>query len=76
MYLSLPVPVKKKDCAILSIEDCIEEFTQEEELDPSERWLCTKCKSHTRSTKKIDLWKTPNILIIHLKRSTLPWLVF
>lgn len=31
-------------------------------------WFCPKCKKLRESTKKIDLWKLPNILIIHLKR--------
>ena len=26
------------------------------------------CKEHRQATKKFDLWKLPNILIIHLKR--------
>ncbi|EAR96715.2 ubiquitin carboxy-terminal hydrolase (macronuclear) [Tetrahymena thermophila SB210] len=70
MYLSVPIPQQDKNQSkgIISIEDCIEEFTKEEKLDKSEWWLCTSCKKRTPSTKKIDLWKTPNILIIHLKR--------
>ncbi|KAL4432979.1 hypothetical protein ABPG74_005352 [Tetrahymena malaccensis] len=70
MYLSVPIPQQDKNQSkgLISIEDCIEEFTKEEKLDKSEWWLCTQCKKRTPSTKKIDLWKTPNILIIHLKR--------
>ncbi|KAL4476620.1 hypothetical protein ABPG72_000779 [Tetrahymena utriculariae] len=70
MYLSVPIPQQDKNSSkgLISIEDCIEEFTKEENLDKSEWWLCTSCKKRTPTTKKIDLWKTPNILIIHLKR--------
>ena len=29
---------------------------------------CSKCKAPKDSSKKIDIWTLPNILIIHLKR--------
>lgn len=29
---------------------------------------CPTCKKHQRATKKFDIWKLPQILIIHLKR--------
>merc|ERR1712062_686890 len=35
------------------------------EMDP---WYCRKCKKHQLATKKFDLWKLPDVLIIHLKR--------
>jgi ubiquitin C-terminal hydrolase len=31
---------------------------------------CSKCKEHKEATKKLDLWKLPKILVIHLKRFT------
>lgn len=70
MYLSVPIAEEalKSGHSLVSVYDCIDEFTREEELDESEQWKCTKCKRRTRSTKKIDLWKMPNVLIVHLKR--------
>lgn len=29
---------------------------------------CPSCKQHQLATKKLDLWKLPETLIIHLKR--------
>lgn len=32
------------------------------------KWKCPNCKQYRDATKKIDIWKLPNLLIIHLKR--------
>lgn len=29
---------------------------------------CPKCKEHRQASKKLDLWRLPEILVIHLKR--------
>lgn len=29
---------------------------------------CPRCKEHRQATKKLDLWKLPDILVVHLKR--------
>jgi ubiquitin C-terminal hydrolase len=29
---------------------------------------CPKCKEHRQASKKLDLWKLPEILVVHLKR--------
>ena len=34
-------------------------------LDP---WYCSGCKKHQQATKKFDLWRLPQILVVHLKR--------
>lgn len=31
-------------------------------------WYCCKCKNHVTPIKKLDLWSTPDMLILHLKR--------
>ncbi len=41
---------------------------QKERLDSAEAWYCPKCKEHVQATKKLDLWSTPEVLILHLKR--------
>ncbi|KAF1589965.1 UNVERIFIED_CONTAM: Ubiquitin carboxyl-terminal hydrolase 32, partial [Eudyptes pachyrhynchus] len=47
---------------------CLRAFTSEEELGENEMYYCSKCKTHCLATKKLDLWRLPPILIIHLKR--------
>lgn len=29
---------------------------------------CPKCKEHRQASKKLDLWRLPEILVVHLKR--------
>jgi len=49
---------------------CIDAFNREETLRESEAWYCSKCKKHMCATKKFDLWRVPDVLVIHLKRLT------
>ncbi|XP_058000444.1 ubiquitin carboxyl-terminal hydrolase 8-like isoform X2 [Hevea brasiliensis] len=31
-------------------------------------WFCPSCKKHHQASKQLDLWRLPEILVIHLKR--------
>lgn len=52
----------------ITLDDCLNEFGKEEILSEADTWYCPRCKEHQRATKKFELWKTPDILIMHLKR--------
>ena len=52
----------------LDLSDCLQAFAKEETLRKSEAWYCSACRDHMEATKKLDVFKLPNILIIHLKR--------
>ncbi|TIB82659.1 UCH-domain-containing protein [Wallemia mellicola] len=52
----------------ITIEDCLDEFTKEEKLGEEDLWYCSKCQKHQQATKKFDLWKVPDVLVVHLKR--------
>ncbi|PBP27076.1 ubiquitin carboxyl-terminal hydrolase [Diplocarpon rosae] len=52
----------------ISLDDCLNEFGKEEILSEADTWYCPRCKEHRRASKKFELWKTPDILIMHLKR--------
>ncbi|XP_067866457.1 ubiquitin carboxyl-terminal hydrolase 32 isoform X2 [Heterodontus francisci] len=52
----------------INLDSCLRAFTSEEELGEDELYYCSKCKTHRLATKKLDLWRLPPILIIHLKR--------
>ncbi|OQS05088.1 ubiquitin-specific protease [Thraustotheca clavata] len=56
---------KAKVEAPLSIASCLEEFTAKEPMDEA---YCGRCKTLSPSTKKMDLWRLPPLLIIQLKR--------
>ncbi|KAI9792202.1 MAG: CSN-associated deubiquitinating enzyme Ubp12 [Peltula sp. TS41687] len=52
----------------LSLDDCLDEFGKEEILSESDAWNCPRCKEFRRASKKLELWKAPDILVVHLKR--------
>lgn len=52
----------------IHLEDCLDEFAKNEVLSEEDPWYCPRCKVHRRATKKFELWKCPDILVIHLKR--------
>lgn len=62
-YISLPIPEKAN-----TIYECLESYSHKELLDTQNQWKCDGCKENTNAEKKIELWKTPEILIITLKR--------
>ena len=68
---SLQKAVKKHNAMLkktLTLDHCLENFTQPERLDEDNKWYCSKCKDHVRAEKTMTLWRLPNILVIHLKR--------
>ncbi|XP_021892633.1 ubiquitin carboxyl-terminal hydrolase 8 isoform X1 [Carica papaya] len=52
----------------VSLYKCLEAFLTEEPLGPDDMWYCPGCKTHRQAVKKLDLWRLPEILVIHLKR--------
>lgn len=51
-----------------SLDDCLDEFGKAEILSENDAWYCPRCKEHRRASKKFELWKSPDILVIHFKR--------
>ena len=52
----------------ITLDECLDEFERAEVLSEQDMWYCPRCKEHRRASKKFDLWKTPDILVAHLKR--------
>lgn len=52
----------------ITLDECLDEFNKEEVLSENDAWYCPRCKEHRRASKKFELWKTPDILVMHLKR--------
>ncbi|XP_010542043.1 PREDICTED: ubiquitin carboxyl-terminal hydrolase 9-like isoform X2 [Tarenaya hassleriana] len=61
---------KKTRQEAISLFSCLEAFLAEEPLGPDDMWYCPHCKEHRQASKKLDLWKLPDILVFHLKRFT------
>lgn len=57
-----------KDKKAATLDSCLKLFTKKETLSDDDRWFCPNCKQLQRATKKIDLWRLPQVLIIQLKR--------
>lgn len=52
----------------VTLDQCFDAFTRPERLDQHNKWYCSNCKEHVQAMKTMELWRLPNILIIHLKR--------
>ncbi|XP_041347481.1 ubiquitin carboxyl-terminal hydrolase 19-like [Gigantopelta aegis] len=52
----------------ITLEQCLELFTEPEVLSPDEAWYCPRCKKHQEATKQMSIWRVPHTLIIQLKR--------
>lgn len=52
----------------IDLDSCLRAFTKEEELGEDEKYYCCKCKQHQLASKKLQIWRLPPILIVHLKR--------
>ena len=67
---NLPKPTEKEEGkeGVLQLYDCLEEFKKSEQLDEDNKWYCSKCKEHVQATKSLEIYKTPPVLIISLKR--------
>ncbi|PKI83803.1 ubiquitinyl hydrolase 1 [Malassezia vespertilionis] len=52
----------------LALDDCLAEFIKPEQLGQDDLWYCPHCKAFREAMKKFDLWKVPDILVVHLKR--------
>ena len=50
------------------LEDCLAMTMAEEVLGDSEQWYCPDCKEHKNASKKLELWRLPDVLVLHLKR--------
>jgi ubiquitin carboxyl-terminal hydrolase 4/11/15 len=52
----------------LSINDCLMYSGQPEQLDAENTIYCKVCKEHVQAYKKMEVYKLPKVLIMHLKR--------
>jgi ubiquitin carboxyl-terminal hydrolase 4/11/15 len=52
----------------ITLDECLNEFAKSETLSEQNAWLCPRCKERRRAEKKFELWKCPDILVMHLKR--------
>uniref|UniRef100_A0A452Y8C0 USP domain-containing protein n=1 Tax=Aegilops tauschii subsp. strangulata TaxID=200361 RepID=A0A452Y8C0_AEGTS len=59
---------KKTRQEAVNLFSCLDAFLKDEPLGPDDMWYCPCCKEHRQASKKLDLWRLPEILVVHLKR--------
>ena len=51
-----------------TLNNCLEAFSTPEILDGINQYYCAHCKEHRDVIKSIQLYKLPDILVLHFKR--------
>ena len=49
----------------ITLEECLDSFAKEEKIPEV---YCSKCQEHRTQTKRMSIWRTPPLVMIHLKR--------
>ena len=52
----------------MPLSQCLDAFGREETLSEADMWICPRCKAPRRAISKIEPWKLPDILVVHVKR--------
>mmetsp|Transcript_28147 Transcript_28147/g.77717 ORF Transcript_28147/g.77717 Transcript_28147/m.77717 type:complete len:672 (+) Transcript_28147:247-2262(+) len=74
MYLSLPVPDPGPSATQVTLAQCLDAFTESEELAQEDWVRCEKTQQPERSCKRLEIWSLPECLVVHLKRFGSAWL--
>eukprot|EP00697_Spironema_sp_BW2_P015488 gnl/Spiro4/6355_TR3277_c0_g1_i1.p1 gnl/Spiro4/6355_TR3277_c0_g1~~gnl/Spiro4/6355_TR3277_c0_g1_i1.p1 ORF type:complete len:734 (-),score=208.25 gnl/Spiro4/6355_TR3277_c0_g1_i1:122-2095(-) len=61
-------PVANETDRQVTLEQCLELFMTEDILSKDDAWYCSACSEFREASKKFDLWRLPEILVVHLKR--------
>jgi len=56
------------DLSTCSLDDCLREFCKDEILDGENMPECSKCRERRESIKRLQVFKFPRVLVLHLKR--------
>ena len=59
---------KSSDGDRVTLDNCFKLFSTPDTLDEQNQWYCPHCKDFVCADKKLDIWNTPELLIIQLKR--------
>lgn len=60
-FLLIEEPRGRDSVTLFVALDCLRSFTDLEELDDSELYMCHKCKKKQKSTKKFWMQKLPKV---------------
>jgi ubiquitin C-terminal hydrolase len=69
LQVSIPmIDPNKEIIKQFTIEDCLDHMIKEEQFDENNLYDCGLCGLKNRAFTSRQLWRTPKILIIHIKR--------
>jgi ubiquitin carboxyl-terminal hydrolase 3 len=68
LALSVPIKTKQDMVKTFDIYECIDHMVSEEQLDADNKMNCEMCGLRNRGHSQCLLWKTPKILVLHIKR--------
>eukprot|EP00911_Craspedida_sp_UC1_P002439 UC1_evm1s1817 len=60
--------LKQSAQKVLTLEDCLSHFSKSEELEGDDKAYCSTCKEFQEATKRIEIWRRPDTLMVHLRR--------
>ena len=63
-FLTLAIDINNNN----DLYDCLDQLCYEQQLDDANKLTCGFCGLSNRAHKKTLLWKTPKVLVIHIKR--------
>ena len=66
--LQLSIPTTSNMQQQFTLDECMEHYISPEILDKDNMMKCNFCFQKNQSKKHTKIWKTPKILIIHIKR--------
>jgi len=68
IFITLQLSIPKSNNDIFSIYDCLDHLIKYQKVDKNNLLLCNLCGFKNRNSYNSLLWKTPEILIIQIKR--------
>uniref|UniRef100_A0A3Q2PZA6 ubiquitinyl hydrolase 1 n=1 Tax=Fundulus heteroclitus TaxID=8078 RepID=A0A3Q2PZA6_FUNHE len=67
--LSLPIPKRGE----VSLQECLDLFSQEEKLDKENSPMCERCNRRTECTKRLSIQRFPQVIVILNRFTTSRW---
>jgi len=62
------IPIETAQTGETTLEQCLKDFSKEENLCGDNQYHCEECNKKVDATKKLYIWHSPEVFIIQLKR--------
>jgi len=59
---------RKKAATGISVRDCMDELCLRKTLSATDLWECPRCDAVQEACQTLNLWKLPDVLVLHIKR--------